>query len=215
MVNYGNGVHLKKWALFLFLWLFFRIFAPAIMKQITICLLLAVSMMLLGACKEKKNTGDIITTKYEPKALVAPIKMSEDRQTKSIVWLGKTYQVDISRLPADSLSKLKDDNGQQYVDNLIDVNISRQDGTKFFHRSFVKDAFVAYLDEPFKRNGQLVSIRYNEVDDSALEFSVVVGMPDAPDDLFVPLKMIIDRQGTVRVEKDDDMDMLDYDVDDD
>jgi len=38
-------------------------------------------------------------------------------------------------------------------------------------------------------------------------------MPDAPDDLFVPLELVVDRQGSVRVEKDDDMDMLDYDDD--
>ena len=180
------------------------------MKQILICLSLVAGVTLLGACKEKKTTNYIITSKYEPKALVDPIKMGEGRQTKSVVWQDKAYQVDILRVPADSLPKLKDDNGQEYVDNLVDIKISRQDGSVFFHRSFVKGSFSAYLDEPFRRNGQLVSIRFNEVDNSALEFKVVIGLPDAPDDLFVPLEMVVDRQGAIRVEKDDDMDMLDY-----
>lgn len=185
------------------------------MKQIIVCLTLVAGMMMLGACKEKEKSGDIIAPKYVPKTLEAPIKMAEDHQTDNVTWQGNPYTIDIFRMPADSLQKVQDDNGQQYVDNLIDVKIVRKDGSKFFHKSFVKNSFSAHLDEPFKRNGQLVSIRYNEVDNSALEFSVVVGMPDAPDDLFVPLKMTIDRQGAVRVEKDDDMDMLDYDDDDD
>lgn len=172
-------------------------------------------MMMLGACKEKKQTDDIITSKYVPKTLEDPIMMAEDHQTDDVVWQGNHYQIDILRMPVDSLPKVQDDDGQQYVDNLIDVKISRKDGSQFFHKSFVKRYFMAHLDEPFKRNGQLVSIRYNEVDNSALEFSVVVGMPDAPDDLFVPLKMIIDRQGAIRVEKDDDMDMLDYNTEED
>ena len=183
------------------------------MKQIIICLSLVAGVMMLGACKEKKKTDDIITSKYVPKSLVDPIKMAENHQTESVVWQGNPYQIDILRMPVDSLPKVQDDNGQQYVDNLIDVKISRKDGSQFFHKSFVKSSFMAHLDEPFRRNGQLVSIRYNEVDNSALEFSVVVGMPHAPDDLFVPLKMVIDRQGAIRVEKDDDMDMLDYDSD--
>lgn len=180
------------------------------MIQILICVSLVAGMMMLGACKEKKQTDDIITSKYVPKALVDPIRMGEDRQTNTVVWQGSPYRVDILRLPADSLPKLTDDNGQQYVDNLVDVKISRQDGSVFFHRSFIKAAFSGHLDEPFRRNGQLVGIRFHEVDNSALEFKVVIGMPDAPDDLFVPLEMVVDRQGAIRVEKDDDMDMLDY-----
>ena len=198
----------------LFSYLCIRNFASALMKQIIVCLTLVAGMMMLGACKEKEKSGDIIAPKYVPKTLEEPIKMAEDHQTDNVTWQGNPYTIDIFRMPADSLQKLQDDNGQQYVDNLIDVKIVRKDGSKFFHKSFVKSSFSAHLDEPFKRNGQLVSIRYNEVDNSALEFSVVVGMPDAPDDLFVPLKMTIDRQGAVRVEKDDDMDMLDYDDDD-
>jgi hypothetical protein len=36
-------------------------------------------------------------------------------------------------------------------------------------------------------------------------------MPDALDDVFIPLELVIDRQGTVSISRDDDMDMLDYD----
>jgi hypothetical protein len=184
------------------------------MRQKVVCLALAAGIMMLGACKEKKQTGDIITSKYEPKALVAPIKMEADRQSKDIVWQGKPYRIDIQRAPADSLPKLKDDSGQEYVDNMVAIKITRSDGSQFFQKSFFgKSNFTAYLDEPFKSNGQLVGIRFNEADNSGLEFSVVVGMPDAPDDLFVPLELVVDRQGSVRVEKDDDMDMLDYDDD--
>ena len=44
---------------------------------------------------------------------------------------------------------------------------------------------------------------------------MVIGMPDAIDDLFVPLKMSVNRQGSLSIEQDDDMDMRDFDVEGD
>ena len=186
------------------------------MKQILLYTIIVVSMMMLGACKEKKQANDvIITNKYEPKKLQAPIRMAEVFQTDIVKWQGQPYQVEISRVADDSLPMLKDDNGQEYVDNKIDLNIKRQDGSSFFRQTFTKGSFVAYLEEPFRKSGQLTNIRFDEVDNSAMEFMVVIGLPDAADDLFVPLELIVDRQGSIKIELNNDMDMLDYDVDDD
>ena len=43
-----------------------------------------------------------------------------------------------------------------------------------------------------------------------LELSAVIGIPDAVDDLFVPLKVKIDGQGGIGISVDDDMGLLDY-----
>lgn len=177
--------------------------------------ILILGLMSQGACKEKKQSADIITTKYIPKQPQAPIAMPADRQTTQVKWQGAMYAVTVDRMPADSLSMVKDESGQEYIDNQIEVTIARHDGSVFFRRMFTKASFVSYVDAPFPKSGILAGIRYDEVDDGKLEFAVVVALPDAVDDVFIPLEMTVDRQGVIQISRDDDMDMLDYQSDDD
>ena len=184
-------------------------------KQILLYACLAIGTLMLNGCGEKKqSSGVIITDKYVPKQLQAPIRMPDTFDTNAVSWQGQPYQVEVSRAADDGLPMLKDRDGQEYVDNKIELAIKRQDGSAFFQQTFTKGSFASYLEEPFKTDGQLASIRFAEVDDSAVEFMVAVGLPGAVDDLFVLLDLTVDRQGTVRIEVNNDMDMLDYDVDD-
>lgn len=173
--------------------------------------MLVASILMLNACKEKKQSEDIITDRYVPKVTQDPIAMEQDRQDSHATWQGKNYQITIERVPDDSLAMVADENGQKYIDNRITLTIRQDSGTTFFHRSFTKASFASYVDEVFSRNGLLASIRFDEVDNAGLEFNVVVGMPDAIDDLYMPLEMTIDRQGGIHIERDNDMDMRDYD----
>ena len=174
-------------------------------------LILVAGLVALGACKEKKQSTDIITTKYVPKQPQDPIAMPADTQTKNIEWQGKPYTITIDRVPVDSLPQVKDENNQPYVDNRVKLTIMRADGSAFFQRTFTKASFNTYIDDSFRKNGILAGFRYDEVENSGIEFSVVVALPDAIDDVFVPLELVVDRQGGVSITRDDDMDMLDYD----
>jgi hypothetical protein len=174
-------------------------------------LILVAGLVVLGACKEKKQSTDIITTKYVPKQPQDPIAMPADTQTKNIEWQGKPYTITIDRVPVDSLPQVKDENNQPYVDNRVKLTIMRADGSAFFQRTFTKASFNTYIDDSFRKNGILAGFRYDEVENSGIEFSVVVALPDAIDDVFVPLELVVDRQGGVSITRDDDMDMLDYD----
>ena len=174
-------------------------------------LILVAGLVVLGACKEKKPSTDIITTKYVPKQPQAPIAMPADTQTKNIEWQGKPYTITIDRVPVDSLPQVKDENNQPYVDNRVKLTIMRADGSVFFQHTFTKASFSSYVDDSFRKNGILAGFRYDEVENSGIEFSVVVALPDAIDDVFVPLELVVDRQGGVSITRDDDMDMLDYD----
>ena len=166
--------------------------------------------MMLGACKEKKRTEDIIATKYIPKKPQPPIAMPEERLTQSVDWLGRKYTVDIVRVPVDSLPMVTDETGQKYIDNSIRLAISRNDGTVFFEKTFVKGSFQSYVEESFRKAGMLASIRYERVDGPEMRFSVVIGLPDAVDDVFVPLALSVNNMGGISIRQDDDMGMLDY-----
>ena len=174
-------------------------------------LILVPALLVLGACKEKKKSTDIITTKYVPKQPQAPIAMAADTDTKHIEWQGKPYTITVDRAPVDSLPQVKDENNQPYIDNRVKVTIVRSDGSVFFERSFTKASFNSYIDDSFRKNGILAGFRYDELENAGIEFSVVIALPDAIDDMFVPLELVVDRQGGVSISRDDDMDMLDYD----
>lgn len=174
---------------------------------------LAAGLTLAIGCKEKKPTEDIIATKYIPKKPLPPIAMQTDKQKQTVQWLGRKYVVDIVRTPVDSLPKVSDDTGQTYIDNSIRLTVKRDDGSVFFEKTFVKGSFHSYLEEAFRRNGQLASIRLDEADGPELHFSVVVGLPDAIDDVYVPLQLTVNNQGGISIRQDDDMGMLDYEAD--
>ena len=174
----------------------------------------ALLALTFGSCKEKKPTEErIIATRYTPKQPQGPIAMPTDSQTVSVEWQGNTYNVSIVRTPLDSVM-VTDDNGQKYIDNRCQLTIKRQDGTEFLKRTFLKGSFLSFVKEPFHSSGILGGMCFVEVDKARLEFSAVVAMPDAADDLFIPLKVLIDAQGGLSISPDDDMGMLDYeDVD--
>jgi len=172
-------------------------------------------LIAFGACKEKKQSTDIITTKYVPKKPQPPIAMPSETTTKNVTWMDKPYTVVINRTASDSLSQVKDENGQPYIDNRVEIVVTRADGSVFFKKVFTKASFNAYIDESFRKNGILAGIQYDEIDSKGMEFSVVVGLPDALDDVFVPLELVVDRFANIAISRDDDMDMRGNDDDDD
>ena len=169
----------------------------------------------LGGCKEKKPAEPvIIAERYVPRRPQAPIAMEADNETENINWMGRPYSVTISRIPIDSLT-VSDDSGQKYIDNQCHLTIKRQDGTVFTEKTFFKSSFRSYIQEPFISKGILAGIRFDEVEGQKLEFSVAVAMPEAVDDLLLPLELTIDSQGGISIRQDDDMGMRDYEDDDD
>ena len=184
------------------------------MKTIVIATLAALSLTL-GGCQEKKPAEEkIITTRYKPSHPQGTITMPADSQAVSVQWLGSNYHVHVVRTPLDSIT-VTDDNGQKYTDNRCHLTIMRQDGTVFLEKTFLKSTFLSYVKEPFRSSGILAGVRFVEAGDARLEFSVAIAMPDAADDLFVPLDMEIDRQGGLCITEDDDMGMLDYEDEED
>ena len=171
---------------------------------------LAASAMVLGACGEKKKGEEPVIAHYVPTEPQPPIAMAADSQTVSVKWLDKTYNVKIVRTPRDTVL-VEDGDKQKYKDNACRLTIRRQDGSLFTEKHFLKSTFMSYIDEPFRSGGILSDLRFGEVKGQNLQFSVVIAMPEAADDLFVPLQLTVDRQGGIGITKIDDMGMLDYD----
>lgn len=178
------------------------------MKQTTI-LILAAGIMMLGACKEKKQTDEnILTTDFVPPRPQEPIKMPATESHEEVTWDGASYGVQIRREPVDSLPMVTSDYGQKYVDNSVQVYITDRDGTPVFRHTFTKGSFRAYIDKDYQRNSLLSGIYFKGVTKQTLDFSVSISHPEMSDGDDVPLKLSVDRQGGVSISLDEE----DFDV---
>ena len=174
------------------------------MKRIVIALSVAVAALILVACKNKKNNETIITQRVVKTASTGPIRMPANTDSREVNWIGKTYQLTIHRQPADSLSMVKDDMGQQYIDNVFQLTVARQDGSVFFSRRFVKNDFARLIGDDFRKTGILEGFVYDKADGDWLEFGASVGRPQT--DEYIPLKIRLSRMGELDIKIDDQLD---------
>ena len=160
------------------------------MKRIVIALSVAVAALMLVACKDKKNNETIITQRVVKSASTGPIRMPANTDSREVSWIGKTYQLTIHRHPADSLSMVKDDMGQQYIDNVFQLTVARQDGSVFFSQRFVKNDFARLIGDDFRKTGILEGFVFDK----------------AQTDEYIPLKIRLSRMGELDIKIDDQLD---------
>lgn len=148
----------------------------------------------LTACKEQKKSEDIIVAKYVPDAIKAPIKLPKDVRSTDVEWLGNSYIINITREPADTFPKLRDEEGQEYVDNTATLTILRTDSSIFVKKVFSRKTFSSYVDDDFRKNGIFENLVFHGIDDHRLKFGAVVSRPGNEDE-FIPLDVMIDKMG--------------------
>lgn len=166
---------------------------------------LALCMLaFMAACGEKKKSEVIITQRTETPRPKEPVRMQEYTDERDVKWLGRTYHVAINRQPSDSLPMVKDENGQQYVDNVFTVSVSRDDGTVFFSHVFTKKSIVQYLDDDFRTTGVFEGLVYDKVEKNCLLFAASVGHPQT--DEYIPLVISLSRMGELTVRRDTELD---------
>ena len=175
-----------------------------IMKRIALVLTAVFALGLLAGCKQKKQTEDIIVRKTEVPKPKAPIRMQEYNQVKDEKWLDREYQIDIRRVADDSLRMVKDETGQQYVDNHITLKVIRQDGSVFFSRTFTKASFNDYLDDDYRATGILEGLVFDRVEGNNLIFAGSVSHPQT--DEYIPLVITLSNFCDVSISRDTQMD---------
>ena len=158
----------------------------------------------LTGCKQKKQTEDIIVRKTETPKPQAPIRMQDYNQVKDVQWLDRSYQVDIRRTADDSLRMVKDETGQKFVDNRIQLKVIRQDGSVFFSRTFTKADFNDYLDDDYRATGILEGLVFDRVEGLHLIFAGSVSHPQT--DEYIPLVITLSNFGDVAISRDTQMD---------
>ena len=175
----------------------------SVMNKNLILALIAVPC-LLASCGQKKQHDDIIVQHTEAPKPQAPIRMQDYKDVKDVQWLGKQYQVEVSRTADDSLRMVKDENGQKFVDNRITLRVVRADGSVFFKKVFTKSTFDAQLDDDYRQTGILEGLVFDKVDGNNLVFAGSVSHPQT--DEYIPLVVTVSNFGNVTIKRDDQMD---------
>lgn len=164
----------------------------------------ALLLTCMLSCSSKKKRDDIITTKYEKPAPQGPIRTDNYKDSKPFKWQDRDYVCTIERIADDSLPMVKDETGQQFVDNRVKVVISRADGSVFFNRIFTKTTFNSYIDKDFQQRGILEGFVFDKVEPNEVRFACSVSLPQS--DEYIPLILAVTRNGNIAITKDSRLD---------
>lgn len=159
--------------------------------------------LLATSCGKKKQHDDIIVQETETPQPQAPIRMQDYKDIKNVQWLGKQYQIEVSRTACDSLAMVKDETGQQFVDNRIVLKVIRQDGSVFCTKTFTKAAFNACLDDDYRKTGILEGFVFDKAEGNHLFFAASVCHPQT--DEYIPMVVTLSNFAEVGISKDQQM----------
>ena len=159
--------------------------------------------LITTSCGKKKQHDDIIVQETETPQPQAPIRMQDYKDVKDVQWLGKQYQVEVSRTACDSLAMVKDESGQQFVDNRIVLKVIRQDGSVFCTKTFTKSAFSACLNDDYRKTGILEGFVFDKAEGNQLFFAASVCHPQT--DEYIPMVVTLSNFAEVGISKDQQM----------
>ena len=157
--------------------------------------------LLLAACQGKENKEQ----KFEERAF----QMSVDRETGvhrmqqsdaqgSVQIGGANYNYVIKRSPSDELPRVKDADGNQFVDNVIDVKITRNEKNVLVKR-FTKKDFSSWVEQSFLSKAILEGFVFDQVINGKMRFAASVCYPQT--DIYIPLSITISTDGKLQIEK--------------
>ena len=159
--------------------------------------------LITVSCGKKKQHDDIIVQETETPQPQGPIRMQDYKDVKDIQWLGKQYQIEVTRTADDSLKLVKDETGQQFVDNRITLRVIRTDGSIFCTKTFTKSAFDGCLDDDYRKTGILEGFVFDKAEGNQLYFAASVCHPQT--DEYIPMVVTVSNFAEVGITKDQQM----------
>ena len=173
-------------------------------KKIQLLFIALAGVALLTACGEKKKSKDIIAPRVVESAPKEPVRMQDYTDERDVQWIGKTYHVAIHRHSSDSLPMVKDETGQQFIDNVFTLAVTRADGSVFYSQKFTKKSVQQYLDDYYRKAGILEGLVFDRVEGNDLILAGSVGLPQT--DEYIPLVIRLSRTGNLTISRDTQMD---------
>lgn len=113
---------------------------------------------------------------------------------------GKPCEVQVFRTPDETLPRVKDESGNEYVDNRVNLRITSQ-GKTLVERSLTKANFASVVEPRFLQHAIFEGLVYDTVTSRGVVFAASVSYPQS--DLYVPIRLTLTEGGHVAMETED------------
>lgn len=161
----------------------------------------AIVVMCVACGGKSEEKGTIEERAFQSKIDVRTgvTRMQHSEAHGNVVMGGAEYHYAVNRVPCDSLPKVKDERGNLFVDNYIDLKITRNGNQKVLAKRFTKQTFAGQVDQKFLSKAILEGLVFDKEEHGKLIFAASVCYPQT--DLFIPLKVTVSPNGAMHMER--------------
>ena len=175
-------------------------------KLIYIGMLLAV--MGVVACTSNKDAAKNDDTRVLLKDSIDSQgiqRMQVSKVEQTITFKGKEYKSLVQRVPSDSLSRVKNDRGEVFVDNTITLRLT-QGNQQIFNKTFTKQSFSSLVSGEFMKQAILEGMVFDKTTTQGFVYAVSVSYPQT--DLYIPVSLTITPDGKMSMVKEELMEEI-------
>ena len=165
------------------------------MKNRTL-LLAFMLLFMVASCSRKKDSDTIITKIQAPKVSKEIKTVGNGKDSRSFQWGNATCDAVVTVTADKSLPVVKDDDGNRYYDNGIEV-VVKDAGHEVFRHVFHKKDFSSYVDAGYLKPSKsaLTSIVFSGVEGGNAVFVATVGSPDTMADEYMLVGINVSKDG--------------------
>ena len=131
--------------------------------------------------------------------------MQPSKVEQTITFKGKDYHSYVNRVPSDSLTRVKNDMGDVFVDNTITLRLTRGN-EKVFNKTFTKHNFSSLISADFMKRAILEGMVFDKTTAQGFVYAVSVSYPQT--DLYIPISVIITPDGKMSMVKEELMEEI-------
>lgn len=164
---------------------------------------MALIVMSLVSCTNSKNVNQGNDTRVLMRDSIDSQgiqRMQVSKVTQTVTFNRKEYQSYVQRMPSDSLPRVKNMQGDVFVDNVITLRIT-QSGKNVFSRTFTKHSFSSLMSSDFLRKAILEGMVFDKTTSKGFVYAVSVSYPQT--DLYFPISVTITPDGKMIMEKEE------------
>ncbi|WP_289293783.1 MULTISPECIES: DUF4738 domain-containing protein [Bacteroides] len=132
-------------------------------------------------------------------------RMQVSKAEVDIKFKGKDYHSFISRTPDEDLPLVKNEMGNTFVDNKIQLRLTRG-SEQVFNMTFTKKNFSSIVSDDFLSKSILEGMVYNKTTPQGIVYAASVCYPQT--DLYVPISITITADGKMTMEKEESLEEI-------
>lgn len=170
------------------------------MKTVVYIVTCVVGLLFVSCTSRNKSESDVQVLMRDSTVVSAPQRMQVSDTKMTITYKGKEYRSSVVRRPDESLPVVKNEQGEEFVDNSIALRITCG-GKPIVDKVFTKESFASLVDAKFMRHAILEGLVYDRTTSGGIVYAASICYPQT--DLYVPLRLTVSADGKISVAKEE------------